>query len=340
MAESKIASLQSLRGIAATAIFVHHAGYDSVYNVAAGTFAVMYFFALSGFLMSKTYSEQVNSPDFRFWPYITKKMRKLYPFNILCAVLCLPFMIGMPLKAMLIGFGANVTMTQGWLLNHNIAISCNGPAWTQSCVLFFYTVFPLLAIAVKRNFKAVSITYFAAVLAYLLLVPYIPERLEQDYVYFFPPMRLLDFVLGIMVWNIFDKYSSRICIKPDVKEFAAVVVAAAGIIYFASIPLCYQEVAWWWLPSVLLLTAFAGGGGGVISRALEWKPLVKLGNLSFCFYLLHSPMIMGVNAAFDALHLELPKAISIAIIYAATVALSVPLTRIFVGRKPAKSLGA
>ena len=83
----KIPQLQSLRALAATAIFIHHGGLYTWYMDAFGAFAVLLFFCLSGFLMSAHYSERVVSTDFSYRRFISGKLLKLYPLNVCCAVL-------------------------------------------------------------------------------------------------------------------------------------------------------------------------------------------------------------------------------------------------------------
>lgn len=337
MATAKIPALQSLRAIAATAIFIHHAGYETKLNQAAGVFAVMLFFSLSGFLMSSHYWAKVTSPEFRFGPYICRKFIKLYPFNIVTALMSLPLMLWMPAGIIGLGLGANLLMIQGWMLNPAVTLACNGPAWTQSITIFFYIIFPFLIVRACRNPRMFIAVALVVYLVYLAVVPLLPESLNQPLIYFFPVMRMPDFVLGMIVWLVCTRLKIRLPQSRSILELSVCVLVALCVMADRWIPLYYREVAWWWIPAALLLFTFARGDrGGIITRALSFGPLVKLGNMSFTFYLLHYPVLYWFRKITGYLAIMMPKWLETGIVFAIIVAVSIPATWIFLKWLPSK----
>lgn len=329
----KIPQLQSLRALAATAIFIHHGGLYTWYMDVFGAFAVLLFFCLSGFLMSAHYSERVVAPGFSYRRFISGKLLKLYPLNVCCAVLFFVLLVSEG-HIHLYSFVANLTLTQAWLLNPSQALVCNGPAWTLSVTILFYFIFPpliALAMADRRKFFFII---GAAFLLYLSTIPWLSGRYHESVFYFFPPVRIFDFLLGMVVWLLVP-FGIRLRRGQTILEIGAVIVFIGYVASYRFLPPTVKELSGAWIPAIALIAVFAQRESrGFISRVLSLKPLVWLGGLSFSLYLVHRPIQYLLSLCFKGAGIEVPFWLYLIIGYAITVGICAMINPFFVSRLP------
>ncbi|WP_290386780.1 acyltransferase family protein, partial [uncultured Muribaculum sp.] len=80
-----IGSLQSLRGIFAIMIFLHHFPINGKgWFDAGGPCGVDFFLILSGFVLCVGYENKVLSSDFHYRHFIFKRLIRVYPLHIFC----------------------------------------------------------------------------------------------------------------------------------------------------------------------------------------------------------------------------------------------------------------
>ena len=78
-----------------------------------------------------------------------------------------------------------------------------------------------------------------------------------------------------------------------------------------------------------MLFSVTDGNGGLFGRVLGSRPLVIFGNASFCFYLLHIPVIAAVNRFANHFGVSLPPMTMLWITLAVGVILSLAVNRYF-----------
>ena len=111
--------------------------------------AVPTFFVLSGFVLARTYGRiEWNRENFR--KYLAGRFARVYPVYLLSLLIVSPFIVKAhdQKKGWLVAM--HLTLMQGWFAGHYTA-GWNTPAWTLSCELFFYLMFPLLIIPLKNR---------------------------------------------------------------------------------------------------------------------------------------------------------------------------------------------
>ena len=187
---------------------------------------VTFFFLLSGFVL--TYSARPNDTPRRFW---RRRLVKLYPSHVagwigamvLFAAATATWQQWLP----------NLLLLQTWIPDYHTYLSINPPSWSLSCEVFFYLCFPLLhrwisAIRPERLWAwaaglVVTITAIPA-LGYLLLPDgtmsngFPVSEIQYWAVYMLPPVRTLDFVLGIVMAHLLPSRRSGStwgCCPPD-----------------------------------------------------------------------------------------------------------------------------
>lgn len=273
--------------------------------------AVSSFFILSGFILTWSAPAGDTTPRFyrrRFW--------KIFPNHVVTwALMLFVFAFvstGGPspmfgFQDNLVNFGeamSNLFLVQNWLYDAQHVTGVNSPAWSISCEMFFYLLFPLLFVLVRRirDNRLWLWTGFVAALVLLAPLPTyaiggadyaqwapLPEG-QMWLVYAFPPVRLLEFVLGIMVARLVQT-NQWFAIKVRYAAIPLVVMILAS----PNIPPAYLFAAAFALPCAMLIPTIAMVD---IEGRKIWlqKPLmIALGNASFALYLVHGPILYALR---------------------------------------------
>lgn len=281
--------LQALRGIAALLVFVHHIEWgasvvmpigDLTIRMGLGTFGVLIFFALSGYLM--TYSIAGASPG----KFAVDRLRRIYP----------GFWIAVALTAILSWtiVGWPVTFSAGLfaLFPTGAYMEVLIPYWTLLYEMAFY-VLCWLAILIARRF-AIHVVIAALAVSYLFAArPFDwAETAAADLREVGFSLYALVFLAGVLAGRF------RIALPPA----AAVALAALGtLIYFGPWLLAELGVL---LPvpagaeSDVAALRWALSAGCVLVAALAWSAAGRVGRLfarfgdaSYGIYLIHIIML-------------------------------------------------
>ena len=296
-----IPSLQSWRFIFALMIFMHHFPVDGVglFN-AGGTCGVSFFLILSGFVMSVGYAEKVEREEFNYRNYLKKRLTRIYPLHLLCLLVAAAMIVVSGTFGIKTGvvFCINLVLMQSWIPLQGIYFSFNAVSWCLSDLLFFYMVFPPLSKFFGRaGTKKTAVMAGVAIILYFVVLCVIPENLSHPLLYISPIFRLLDFAIGMLLYRLYKNllngknkilYSLRqlpVIVK-SIAELIPVAILVLCIQIFPSIPQKLIYASFWWIPSCLIVLVYAINsqiGGGLLTKILQNKPLVYLGNISFSF---------------------------------------------------------
>ena len=313
-----IASLQSWRFIFALMIFLHHFPVDGegLFR-AGGTCGVSFFLILSGFVMTAGYGEKVVASSFSFGNYIRKRIARIYPLHIFCFLAALVLAYKTIDGHYLLTLLPNVLLLQSWIPIQSIYFSGNAVSWCLADLLFFYALFPLL---VKVFFKGTlkrSLGWVGALFVmYWMAFPFISEEKSHALLYISPIFRLFDFILGILLYVVYQYMQSKdidiwMCsrswVVKSLMELLVVFLLVAVIGCFSMIPEKFYYASYYWFPMSILILCFSlfNISGGVISGFLNQKWLVYLGNISFSIYMIHLLGITLMNAVLDKIGLDI-----------------------------------
>lgn len=346
----RLPSLTGLRFIAALLVFVFHSMYEApfadrsaqhAYALVAGQggwAGVGFFFVLSGFVL--TWSAREDDTVRRFW---RRRVFKIVPNYLLtyAAAAILIVTAGASLGGWKVLPG--IFMLQSWFPQLDVEASGNPVAWSMSCEALFYLSFPLLLLLVKRIRSNRLWLWALGICAVIGCVPLVSELLPTQpalffapasswqywFIYIFPPTRMLDFVLGILMARIvLSGKWIRLGFLP-----AAMLAVGAYVAAYHLVPWTYSLVAVTVLPMALLIAA-----GAAADVNGSWSPLrnrvaIWLGNVSFAFYLWHRLVIRyGHHAIGSTRSWSTPEAIGM-ILAALAIALTLAgLTYAFVER--------
>ena len=222
----RIDSLQAVRAIAFSGIFVYHAirtfpGSGRIYRYIAtgpGPWGVSVFFVLSGFLMTYSYWNREPGITLREMAlFALKKIRKLYPLHLI--MLCVGAAYAIKQGANPVNLGKDLVKTipllQTWFPAGYQAI--NTVAWYLSVSLFLYFIFPFLLPAVKRGTVKGSAGKIAVVYLLQFAIGYYVSHCTAFDVkwitYCHPLYRTGDFIIGALTASVYVKAGNKIVIR-------------------------------------------------------------------------------------------------------------------------------
>ena len=291
-----VKSLQSLRFIFAIMIFLHH----FVLNgkglfEAGGTIGVSYFIILSGVVMSLGYYEKSQLASFSYKTFIKKRIIRLYPLHLLCLIGYIILNPGIISLNGILQLIPNFLMLQSWIPFKSIYFSGNAVSWCLSDMMFFYAIFPLLVkyikILSKIKLTIISIIIFAT---YLTAVICIPEEYSHQILYISPLFRLLDFIIGIGIYNIYIYYGKNIskCITTSTAsliEICCIILLCGVVLLYKHVHINYMYalINMFVVGFLILITLTLDCKTGTIFNILRNKLLLKMGEVSFSFYMIH-----------------------------------------------------
>ncbi|MCD9879648.1 acyltransferase family protein [Streptomyces guryensis] len=284
-------SLTGLRWMAALLVFglhVHNfhyfdgtAGSLVTWAFGAGATGVSFFFVLSGFVL--TWSARPGDRAPAFW---WRRIARILPVHLVTAAIAL-------LMAYTLAHQSRPTLSQG-LANVLLVHSWWRPwwqtldpvSWSLACEAFFYAVFPLLALLLRRlGARGSAALAGASVLAVLGLAWVDAHHWLGQQIYSFPAARLPEFVLGVAVARLvlLDRWRG-----PGLE--ASLAVAIIGYFFVPHLPRVtdgYPATVCTVIGFALLIPAAAVADLHGLPSMWRHRRLVRLGELSFAFYMVH-----------------------------------------------------
>ncbi|MFH8347406.1 acyltransferase family protein [Streptomyces sp. NPDC018045] len=316
---TRLPSLTGLRFVAALLVFAFHATWRSNYITGstgdalgkvfanAGSYGVTFFFVLSGFVL--TWSARPNDTAPRVW---RRRIVKIFPNHLVTFAMAAVLMLVTAQPFVQLDTFAGLFLVQAWIPDMTVPTAMNPVSWSLSCELFFYLCFPALLWALKRVPVRALWALAGALAALTLLAPVAAQHLvggvplppiadgtlsfEQIwFVYFLPPVRALEFVLGMVAARLM--YEG---VWPRLRLLPALLIAVGGYAINSSVPYLYgtgSTAALWLTP---LVAAAAGADQHGTASPFRGRTLLRLGELSFAFYLVHGLVITYAHTWFVA----------------------------------------
>lgn len=280
--------------------FLYHLFYE-------GYVGVSFFFILSGFILAYAYQDRFVEGSISKQSFYVARLARIYPLHILTMLIWVYMRKDHPLnEPYIVNFFSNIFLVQSFYPTDEIRF--NAAAWSLSDEMFFYLLFPFVTLWLTQ-YKYKLLTGFAVIsLLILALCPvFSGSKNEEWFFYTFPPVRILDFMLGIFLYNLCEKikrYNWQSLLNSTLLEIFAVIIFATFYATAYFIPQVYRHSFWYWLPVGLLISVFYFQSG-YISKILSNKFLVWLGEISFAFYLLQPIVKWYIKRAFFLLDIPI-----------------------------------
>jgi peptidoglycan/LPS O-acetylase OafA/YrhL len=303
---ARLNALTGLRFFAAINIVFFHFSNPQWFGwlapvVNSGYISVSYFILLSGFVLAYNYAGKARAGKLdkvRFWEARFTRLYPIYILGLLLSWWMLPVEYSANTHGMFwTGMILSPLLLQGWI--PQVATFLNTPAWTMSAESFYYFLFPWMA-RWKRPDRVVPHLMKMAGVWMLGLVPgtlYValnpdgiahPDRWSWgpwlQALKFTPLPHLASFVFGVLLAGLdgMMERASRLRLVLGVGGFAA----TFGILSLGSrVPYALAHDGLLMPLFGCIVLGLAGNNG--LSYAFSWRPLVFVGEASYCLYLLH-----------------------------------------------------
>lgn len=309
MNKNKISSLQSIRALAFLGILCQHCSI-----IRLGTWGVTVFFVLSGFvLVFSSYDKQYDISLKTQFLFALSKIKKLYPIHLLTTfasfILALyGYIISEQMEEIkyLVGkLFLHILLIQSWFSETKIINSLNGVDWFLSAILFLYFIFPLLHRIIKSypNRDSAKKAIFISILLQII-ISYLLKNTKNVYyyTYFFPPYRIFEFWLGMNLGYL------RITKEINNEKTAMWGEIISLLLLFFSLDVYFKysidylptwiENSLLFIPSTLGIIYFVSLESGMVSKCINNKFLVWIGNLSGYTFLLHETVLVYFQAVY------------------------------------------
>lgn len=285
-----------MRGLLALFVVLFHLPVDHHLRdlplVMHGYLFVDYFFVLSGFVIAHSYGRRIETGA-QGRDFLIKRVARVWPLH----AVMLGLFVGLEVVRALTQFDSVPPFTGDrapWGIVTNLLMvealgthghqTWNGPAWAVSAEMLCYVVFAGMMLVLRGRALLMAGLIAAGGLAVLIL--FAPEA---DYAAWMNTTwrlgwarALYGFFLGLMVYRI---WSWRPAPGSGLLE-AGLIAVALVFVWFAVGP-------WTVLSSLVFapLMWVLAGDRGPVARALTFRPLVKLGDVSYGVYLIHMFLI-------------------------------------------------
>jgi peptidoglycan/LPS O-acetylase OafA/YrhL len=269
--------------------------------VNAGYASVSFFILLSGFVLAYNYADRARAGELdkvRFWEARFTRLYPIYFLSLLLSWQMLPIEYAVRSHALFwLGMILTPLLLQGWV--PSLATFLNTPAWTMSAESFYYLLFPWMARWKRPQRAAPHLAIMAGVWA-LGLIPgtlyfiFNPDHIPHpdrwswgpwlQALKYTPLPHLASFTFGVLLAGLDELIgrTSRLRIILGAFGFAATfaVLSLAGYIPYSIIH------------DGLLMPLFGCmilglAGNNWLAATFGWRPLVFVGEASYCLYLLH-----------------------------------------------------
>lgn len=248
-----------------------------------GYIGVSFFFILSGFVISYSNDLKISKNKFHNIRFYKARFFRLYPLYLLTMLICAVSIANISWPTWLI----NIFAIQSFLPTINSHV-INAPSWSISNEFFFYFSFPFIfPFIYKYKITSVLLLISLSIILFSLSLK-VPDIYIKFIYYINPFSRLFDFSLGILLYHFFKYINSgnHKRLTTSTWEYLAILLLIVFFLPHNAIPRMYRFSVYYWIPMSAIILIFALEKGRV-SKLLQNKILVYLGEISFSFYMIH-----------------------------------------------------
>ncbi|RQH11571.1 acyltransferase [Bradyrhizobium sp. RP6] len=358
--KAHVQPLDSIRGIAATSVVIHHLLLMPTFLAAfphnawincsffrSAWLLVDLFFVLSGMVMALSYIEN-DFTRFSLREFMIRRLARVYPLHIVMLLANLVFRllrIGLVMAGVMVAaptvFEVNnaYSFSLNVLLLHSMGfidyLSWNAPSWSISVEFYTYFVFGLIVLFALRMGSLSWFYVLSGLLAVgsLVFIIFVLEKRSLELQTDFGLLRcFVGFFLGVLMVKIVD----RLRAKPGaavqgVLQFVAMIASVVLVSLAETNP-----AATFLAPvmfAIFLGSLLAFPDALLMPRILVAKPLIWLGRRSYSIYMVHALVVLlaeyfvrgvgaGRIAALDSIWAGLPATLNLVVSLAAVLAVS------------------
>ncbi|MDE5446969.1 acyltransferase family protein [Bradyrhizobium sp. CSA207] len=358
--KAHVLPLDSIRGIAATSVVIHHLLLMPTFLTAfphnawinwsffrSAWLLVDLFFVLSGIVMSLSYV-QGDFGRFSLREFMVRRLARVYPLHIVMLLAGLLFRllrIGLVVAGLVVAVPATFEVNNGYsfflnlLLLHSMGfidyLSWNAPSWSISVEFYTYLAFGVVVLLAQRLGSLRYLYLGAALLAggSLFVIMFVLDKPSLGLQTDFGILRcFVSFFLGVLTVRVVERLPRNI---DAAMQGAIQLVAMAASIVLVSLVEAYPAISFL-APvtfAVFLGSLLAFPNAVLVPRMLVARPLVWLGRRSYSVYMVHALVVLFAEyfvralghrpiAALDAICVGLPATLNLLLSLAAVLAVS------------------
>lgn len=296
-----IRSLTSLRGWLIVAVVIFHGTNNYVFAIFT-SFAMSMFFMLSGFsLAGKYHFQELDTGG--YLSFLKRRLLRIYPLHIILVLLfSLKFLYSQFFQGEDCDHWSSllpqVLLVQSWIPIRRVYFSFNGVAWFLSSIMFCYLCFPVVVRWIRRAGIWRSLLALGGLLAVIMAASsFLSGPPKSWLVYIFPPMRLVDFGVGIAIRLVYDNCRQGKYARLRDISSARAVLAEIGLIlaigafftlqYVGVLDRFNSEPFTLSLCALLLLAvSLADGRRTMLQAVVNIAPATWLGHISYEIFML------------------------------------------------------
>ncbi|WP_275945310.1 acyltransferase family protein [Bradyrhizobium yuanmingense] len=358
--KAHVLPLDSIRGIAATSVVIHHLLLMPTFLAAfphnawincsffrSAWLLVDLFFVLSGMVMALSYVEN-DFTRFSLREFMVRRLARVYPLHIVMLLANLVFRllrIGLVMAGVVVAAPAAFEVNNAYsfglnvLLLHSMGfidyLSWNAPSWSISVEFYTYLVFGLIVLIALRMRSLAWFYVLSGLLAVgsLVFIIFVLEKKSIELQTDFGLLRcFVGFFLGVLMVRIVDRLPAKP--RPAAQGALQFVAMIASIVL---VSLAEANPAATFLAPVMfaifLGSLLAFPDALLVPRILVAKPLIWLGRRSYSIYMVHALVVLlaeyfvrgvgaGRIAALDSIWAGLPATLNLVVSLAAVLAVS------------------
>lgn len=312
--------IEGLRAVAALLVAIYHIWWG---NVSGG---VDVFFVVSGFLITTSLlSRYERNNQVKIYDFILHLAKRLFPvaffvlfFVTIASILWLPQLQWVQtIKEVF----ASALYYQNWQLASDAVdyLAQNNEAsplqhyWALSIQGQFYIIWPLLLIIsiffAKKVFKISVRSSFliSLVIVFSLSFTYsiYKTAVNQPWAYFDTFTRVWEFSIGGIIALLISHIAVKKSLSMILGWLGLFAIISCGIILQVSTVFPGYAALWPTAGAVFIILAGSNGGTLGVHRLLGSKPFMKMGSISYAFYLWHWPVLIFYYIWTDNSHASL-----------------------------------
>jgi peptidoglycan/LPS O-acetylase OafA/YrhL len=287
-----------------------------------GAAGVTIFFVISGFVLTYNYADAFRTSTAGTLAFMRSRIARIWPINIVSLAIITLILLWWANPSSAATWVVNLLMLQALVPTKAMLLSWNPPAWSVSCELIFYCLFPFFCGVLGRIRPAsrllqLGVAFFAIeVLLFCVMAVAVDQLLHQsgksaqeiswtiDRIKCFPALRIWEFFLGCLMglvflharagndgwWRVLDRRHAR---------DAMLAASALGLLALLVLPLAVDlpergllahltTVGLYvvYTPLAVLIVTAVAWGPTTINPLLEQRWVLRLGEASYSFYML------------------------------------------------------
>ena len=312
--------LTGLRGIAAVWVVLFHFGRLSPLPrvlYCYGGQMLSSFFILSGIVLAYSYSEAVTARTVGWFKFFNLRLARIVPVHVVTWLIATVLHLGFAWN-----YSVEIHPWASWLTgllcaqiywpSQGLLYKWNAPAWSISCELFFYALFPFLVPALGRWVRSKGsaivtmfcLWFFEVVLflgATWIVVTVIRSghsflgyrtygEAKMGVLHVFPLLRLGEFLIGMCIGMAALRWGPLL--KSALSNNLALGFSVAAILGLTQLPGLTSRTAGiqaypLFVGFLALMLVALMSGRTVLTTFLNSRPIVFLGEISYSLYLVH-----------------------------------------------------